>query len=243
MNTPPTNLHAFRELQLLETISNEGSVTQRALAKTSGLALGLTNLLIRRLVKKGYVKIVNLERKRLRYLLTPQGMAEKLRLSYEYLEYSLYFYRQIRAFLTTVLTPLERSGGQNLLLYGTGEVAEITFLVMKQRGWNVVGVVDGATGGDAFFMNHPVKSLAEISGLVFDRIVVASLKDRRDIVEQLLRQGVPAERIISIPDEEVLDGRTLAADLLRQPLQCEETERLAALPQSNAPQGRPHESE
>ena len=61
------NIHAFRELQLLERISSGGAVTQRGLAKTSGLALGLTNLLIKRLVTKGCVKVVNLDRKRLRY--------------------------------------------------------------------------------------------------------------------------------------------------------------------------------
>ena len=84
-------------------ISSGSSVTQRHLAKKHGLALGLTNLLLRRLVKKGYVKIVNLQRNRLGYLLTPTGLTEKVRLTYEYIEYSLYFYRQIRAFLTHAL--------------------------------------------------------------------------------------------------------------------------------------------
>src|SRR3990167_1327823 len=114
------DLEAYRDLKLLTEISSGDSVTQRRLAKQYQLALGLTNYLMRRLVKKGYVKIVNLERRRLRYLLTPKGVAEKARLTYEYLECSLYLYRQLRVLLSRALAIVIASGHKATVLYGSG---------------------------------------------------------------------------------------------------------------------------
>jgi DNA-binding MarR family transcriptional regulator len=192
---------AYRDLRLLTELSSDILVTQRSLAKKQGLALGLMNLLIRRLVKKGYVKIVSLKHNRLRYLITPQGIAEKVRLTHEYLEYAVSFYRQLRAFLMRTLSLVEPAGGKDILLYGAGEAAEIAFLVAQQMGFNVVAVVDEGANGEGVFLNRPIKRLAELSTVSFDWVVVASLKDRQQAVQALLQGGVPWEKIIAIPDE------------------------------------------
>ena len=195
------DVESYRELQLLTEISSGDSVTQRRLAKKHGLALGLTNFLIRRLVKKGYVKIVNLERKRLRYLITPKGIAEKARLTYEYLEYSLHLYRNIRTLLTQTLSVMTKPGGASVVLYGTGEIAEIASLIMQQRGLDVVAVVDEAGSGKTSFMGRPVKTLAELAALPFDWVLVASFKDNHEIIRRLGHSGVRREKIITISSE------------------------------------------
>ena len=192
---------ALRDLQLLTEFSSETSITQRALAKKQGVALGLTNLLIRRLVRKGYIKIVNLQRNRIRYLVTPQGVMEKARLTYEYLEYSLYFYRQIREFLTRTLAAIPPAAGKKIVLCGTGEVAEIAFLLLQQNGFDIVAIVEPQAGSNASFLSRPVKSLAELLDLSFDWVVVTSLKDRGYMKQQLHRQGVPDAKVIAIRDE------------------------------------------
>ena len=48
-----------RNLQALEAIAADAQITQRTLAGRLGMALGLTNIYLRRLVRKGYVKCVN----------------------------------------------------------------------------------------------------------------------------------------------------------------------------------------
>ncbi|HEY4719752.1 MAG TPA: winged helix-turn-helix transcriptional regulator, partial [Candidatus Methylomirabilis sp.] len=73
-----------RELEMLTEIAEDQGVTQRALAKKLGIALGLTNLYIKRLARKGYIKIVNVKRSRLKYLLTPRGFTEKAQLAYQF---------------------------------------------------------------------------------------------------------------------------------------------------------------
>jgi len=191
--------HEHRELQLLEAITGQSQVTQRSLAKKLGVALGLTNLLLCRLTRKGHIKVVTLQRKRLRYLITPQGLAEKSRLTCEYLEYSLQFYRQIRRFLTASLAPVARAGCRDILLYGSGEVAEIAYLTMQEMDLNLVGVLDGDTGRGKF-LGYPVMNLTDLPFTRFDRIVIAAFASREKIQQRLEALGIPAEKMITIPD-------------------------------------------
>src|SRR5439155_1276391 len=104
-----------RELEILTAIAEGDSTTQRALAARLGVALGLTNLYLKRLVKKGYIKVVEFPRrpaarKRLRYLLTGRGIAEKSRLTYDHMVYALNLYRRARQTLRESLSRLPGAG-------------------------------------------------------------------------------------------------------------------------------------
>src|SRR3954466_8995094 len=74
-------LESRRDLQLLEALEQESTITQRTLASRLGMALGLTNLYLKRLIRKGYVKCVTVSPNRLVYALTPKGVARKGRLT------------------------------------------------------------------------------------------------------------------------------------------------------------------
>ena len=76
------DLQGQRDLLLLSELDRDGGATQRILATKLGVALGLTNLYLKRLARKGYIKITTIPRNRIRYLLTPQGVTEKSRLTY-----------------------------------------------------------------------------------------------------------------------------------------------------------------
>src|ERR1700680_514131 len=94
---------ARRELTVLDAITQDQHITQRCLAAKLGIALGLTNTYLKRLIRKGYIKCTNLRSNRLLYLITPQGVAEKSRLTYEFMDYSLHLYREVREPLSGVL--------------------------------------------------------------------------------------------------------------------------------------------
>src|ERR1051326_9061362 len=128
------------EFRILTEIASKDGVTQRTLAKDLGIALGLRNLYTRRLVRKGFVKIAGVHPHRLRYLLTPQGIAEESRLTYEYLQYSLWLYKQTRGKLAETLAPLVNAGEKRYALYGVGEPAELAYLTLRQFGLDPVGV-------------------------------------------------------------------------------------------------------
>ena len=103
-----------------------------------GIAVGLTNMYVKRLARKGYIKCVNVQSNRIRYLITPKGIAEKTRLTYEYMDYSLHLYREARGHLRTVLQPLANNGHHRIAIYGTGEAAELTYLSLREFGFEPV---------------------------------------------------------------------------------------------------------
>src|SRR5438132_3372671 len=118
------DVESRRELTVLEAVEQDRHITQRNLAAKLGVALGLTNIYLKRLVRKGYVKCVNVQSNRLRYLLTPKGIAEKSRLTYEFMEYSLFLYGQVRGHLRKVLESAALGNRRRIAVYGTGEAAE-----------------------------------------------------------------------------------------------------------------------
>ncbi len=73
-----------RELKIIEEISREKNLTQRKISHKLGLSLGMTNLVLKRLANKGYIKVKGLNRRKVQYILTPKGFAEKTKKSYRY---------------------------------------------------------------------------------------------------------------------------------------------------------------
>ena len=190
----------IHELKLLTEIScGNSAITQRSLAKTQGVALGLTNLLIRRLAKKGFITITHMKGKHLRYLVTPQGIAEKTRLTYQYINYSLYYYREIRQLLGRSLAAFGDTGRRNVLLIGTGEVAEIAYLTLRECGLNLAGVIDDGTQRRSF-LNHTVRPFDDLPRLLFDAVIIASVQDSPQIYRRLLQANVPQENIVTVSE-------------------------------------------
>ena len=185
-------------MHLLDELSRKPDATQRELAKRVGVALGLTNLMLRRLVKKGYVKISGTKYRRIRYLITPQGILEKTRLTYEFIHYSLQLYDRVRRFLREQLAILTQIGYRRVLLYGPGELAEIAFLTIREMGVELVGVVDQTPDREQF-LGHPVRRLSEMRDVEYDRLIVCALRSSDGGLHGLVSAGVPAERLIVLP--------------------------------------------
>src|SRR5215469_5856115 len=97
------DIEEHRDLKLLEAVEQDSRVTQRSLASKLGIALGLTNIYLKRLVRKGFIKCVNIRSNRISYLITPRGIAEKARLTYEFIDYSLHLYGEVRRHMRAML--------------------------------------------------------------------------------------------------------------------------------------------
>ncbi len=190
---------SFRDLQLLTEIEQAESVTQRTLATKLGIALGLTNLYLKRLAKKGYIKVTTIPRNRVKYLLTPRGIAEKTRLTYEYMSYSLLQYRYTRESLQESFSTFVKEGHRRIAFYGTGEGAEVAYLCLKEIGLEPSGIFDDK--GDGRFLGMSIRHIQTLVHDEIDRIVVTSLltenvtKAKEDALVEL---GVPPEKILTL---------------------------------------------
>jgi len=190
------NLQAQRDLQLLSEVESNAAVTQRSLAKTLGVAVGLTNLYLKRLIRKGHIKITTIPRNRLKYLVTPRGMAEKSRLTYQYMQYSLSYYRKMRQRLHQVFLTLSNEGAKRIVIYGTGELAELAYLTLCEMDLTLVGFVDGKR--ETTFLSFPLWPAEALADWDFDAVLIADMADSKKIQSRLVGAGMPREKIIAL---------------------------------------------
>ncbi|MFA6316461.1 MAG: winged helix-turn-helix transcriptional regulator [Elusimicrobiota bacterium] len=144
-----TSQLAEKEFSLIQELSRNPARTQRELSSEVGLSLGMTNLLLRRLAAKGCVKTTQLTWNKVHYILTPKGMLEKARKSFNYSAWAL---RHLKAVVN-------RIRGILLAEYGAGR--REFHIVSRDEGAELVQMaLDGLDLGGARVHRH--SSLGEL---------------------------------------------------------------------------------
>lgn len=164
-------------MRLLEQIERNPDATQADLASRLGVAIGTVNWYVRRLTTKGFVKIRQVQRRRVRYLITPKGITEKTKLAYEYVRISMDLYRATRSQARQYLDQIRAAGYDRVSIAGDGEIADICRLTCLER--NVQVEKDG---------NGDIPCL-EISG----SFVLLRLPNDGDAGELSTKAGSPEE--------------------------------------------------
>ena len=123
-----------RQLRILEALEHNPDVTQAGLAAQLGVAVGSVNWYLKRLIHKGYVKAKQMERRRLKYFVTPQGLALKARLTSEYMQYSLRVYRELRQAAREALSQVHSRGYEAVKTDGKNEAMVIFCLTCLEEG-------------------------------------------------------------------------------------------------------------
>ncbi len=130
------------DLEILTHIEENPDITQADLATQLGVAVGSVNWYIKRLVNKGYIKVTQMQRRRLRYLLTPKGIAEKARLTTKFMRASLYWYRVTRETSKDFLKEIQQAGYDTVCIEGDGDLAEIVYLTCLEAQVKVKRDID-----------------------------------------------------------------------------------------------------
>jgi hypothetical protein len=192
-------------LRLLDAVESDDEVSQRLLSKELGIALGLTNLLVKRLVHKGWLRVVKIKPNRVRYLITPAGIVEKARLSRAYFDSSVQFYRDARGRIQQQFSALSsdsaaatRGGPTRVVFYGAGEVAEIAYICLADTDLQLVGIVDPARTKPFFGLRvcapEQLDGLA-LNGQPFDLLVFMSFGNIDVLRAEALTRRVPLDRV------------------------------------------------
>lgn len=187
----------LRTLKILERVDNNDAPSQRDLARDLNISLGLVNSVIKRLAQKGYFKIGHLPNNRIRYTLTPQGVAEKSRLAHAYIQYCFKFYRDARKKLEDLYAELETQGVRRIIFYGAGDLAEIAYISLQQYSIELVAVVDDGKVGKKF-MQFTIAHSDWIEFIGFDRIIITSINPTRSDFEKIAMMGILASRVVEI---------------------------------------------
>ncbi len=136
-NTQDTK-SAERERILLEEIERDPDTTQLDLAGALGVAVGTVNWHVKRLIAKGYVKVKRAERRKLRYIITPEGISLRARLTVAYVENSMHLYRESRRQARKALQAARQQGFDSIMIDGDGDIADVVRLTCLEQGFDVV---------------------------------------------------------------------------------------------------------
>ena len=184
-------------LRLMGEIDRDGDHSQRELSQRLDLSLGLVNTFLKRLVSKGYSKVTTLPKNRLKYLLTPEGIARKSKLTVEYLHYSMNFYRDIKHLLLNKYQDMETNKVQSILFWGAGEVAELAYLYLQQTNIQLAGIIDDEKQGKHFF-DLIIERSHRVRQMDWDMVFVTQPEDIEEGIKRLLENGIPQERIATL---------------------------------------------
>ncbi len=184
-------------LGLLDAVEQNRAQSQRLLASELGIALGLVNAYLKRCVKKGLVKVRSAPARRYAYYLTPQGFAEKSRLTVDYLSYSFGFFRQAKTDCLELFKTASARGIDKVLLVGQSDLAEIAALCAMERGIKIAGVVQ-KNAAKPDFIGLPVFENYDAVSVPFDAVLISDvLRPRETCDAAVARFGV--ERVL-VPD-------------------------------------------
>ncbi|MBI5118006.1 winged helix-turn-helix transcriptional regulator [Candidatus Poribacteria bacterium] len=185
---------AIKELEILHEVSKSEQVNQRHLSKKLDMAAGLVNLYLRRLARKGYIKVTGIKPRRLKYLLTPHGIAEKTRLTYEFALISYKYFKSATDDMREKLKQMEQARQTQMVVYGSGESAEMCLLLIKEFDMRVVAIVDGKAESARFF-GYPVVPPDLLPSLNFDKIIVAKMDGHEEVKSALKGAGIAQEKV------------------------------------------------
>ena len=153
--------------------------------------------MIKRCVKKGLLKVRQVPARRFAYFLTPQGFAEKSRLTAEYLKYSLTFYREARQEYTEIFNYCATRGWTRVALVGATELAEIASLALPQGKIEIVGVLDPGRNEEAFCDFTIYQSLNDVEPACRPHaVIITDITDPQGIYDSLL-QTLPSEQVLA----------------------------------------------
>lgn len=184
-------------LRLMGEIDRNGDHSQRELSSRLNISLGLVNTFLKRLVNKGYFKVKTMPRNRVKYFLTPEGLARKSKLTAEYLRYSVNFYRDIKHLLLKKYSEMEENDVRTILFCGAGEVAELAYLYLQFSEIELVGIIDENESGKVFF-GHRIAGFERLEQKDWDMILLTRLEHTDADIKHLMENWVNRDRIATI---------------------------------------------
>lgn len=198
-------------LGVLSAIDRNSQISQRAISSDLGVALGLANAYLKRCVRKGWIKVQQVPRRRYAYYLTPQGFSEKTRLAGEYLTSSFTYFRRARRQVSDLIGVCVDRGWTRIAYAGLSDLAEIGFICSHDFPVEIVGFVDPARAGDRFCGLPVLATVAELGAV--DVIIITGLDKPdatyRSIVDQAEPDRVLVPRLLRVALPKDTDFDTL----------------------------------
>jgi DNA-binding MarR family transcriptional regulator len=180
---PPQEI---RELNLLQELEKNPVISQRELSHKFGIALGVTNACLKRMARRGWIRIMNLNHHKIGYYLTPKGFAEKANLTLDLISWTVQHYSTLKEIIGRKLLEMENSGVKRIVFYGISDEMEIAYITLQGVNLKLIGIVeDQEKINRAEILGFEVKDIHQIETLKPDAILITSLTDLDERKERL----------------------------------------------------------
>lgn len=166
----PIDKHALYELDILRHVEQTSRLNNRQVSGKLGVSVKLAHEILKRMVRRGLLHVTVVHARRWDYFLTPQGIVEKTRLTLEFLDFSMHFYREARRQSAQLCRELSEAGSKRVAFLGAGDLAEITYLGVQEWGLQLGAVY--ADGDRRTFMTVPVQPLSKVARSSADALIV-----------------------------------------------------------------------
>ena len=178
----------MRDLQFLEEIEHNPKVSQRELSNKFGIALGVTNACIKRMARRGLIKLKGIPPRRIAYYLTPKGFTEKTKLTLSFFSYNIHHYAEMKKLISKKLLEMQQSGVKRVAFYGVSEEMEIAYVILQGTDMELVAIVDGDDGvRSQTVLGRKAENPVIIENLKADAILITSIRAKDEILRNAKR--------------------------------------------------------
>lgn len=118
-------------LVLYELSRDSQDHTQRSLAEKTQSSLGMINMILRRLIQQGHVKTRRINRKNIRYLLTPKGAHHNVRRTYQAIARTIRYYRILQKVTCGLAAAYLDKGYFDFYVHGQGEISQTVTQILE----------------------------------------------------------------------------------------------------------------
>ena len=195
---PPQEM---RELSLLQELEKNPIISQRALSNKFGIALGVTNACLKRMGRRGWIRITSLNHHKIGYFLTPKGFAGKAKLTLHLISWTVQHYSTLKDIIGIRLLEMQNAGAERIVFYGVSDEMEIAYVTLQGLNLKLVGIVedeDKINRKEVF--GFELKDIREIEMLRPDAVLITSLANQAERTEKLANLiDVERVRIWNIP--------------------------------------------
>jgi DNA-binding MarR family transcriptional regulator len=176
----------IRDLRLLEELERNPIVSQRELSHRFGIALGVTNACLRRMARKGWIRIRDLNPRRIGYYLTPKGILEKTRLTIHLISFRVQHYTELKKVISNSLLEMQRDGMQRIVFYGVSDEMEVAYITLQGVNLKLVGIVDDDEKVTSrIIFGYEIEPVSRVQELKPDCIMITSLIENEKKKETL----------------------------------------------------------
>ena len=182
---PPQEM---RELSLLQELEKNPIVSQRELSNKFGIALGVTNACLKRMGRRGWIRITSLNHHKIGYFLTPRGFAEKAKLTLHLISWTVQHYSTLKVIIGERLLEMQNNGVERIVFYGVSDEMEIAYVTLQGLNLKLVGIVeDEEKINRKEVFGFELKGVNQIETLKPDAVLVTSLIGQYEKQEKLRR--------------------------------------------------------